>query len=350
MDSTFDLLTLALLPGGPASDRRRCGRGVAVSELLARPAEHPDLISEAARRALADGTARRAAEAELARARRMGFAVVGRDEPVYPRLLREIFDPPPVLYVQGRLAPEAGEPSVAIVGARAATPAGAALARSLAAELASAGCTIVSGLARGIDSAAHRGALATGGRSVAVLGSGLDRPYPAENTPLVAQLAERGAVVSEFPLGTEPRPGHFPRRNRILAGWGLGVVVVEAAARSGALITASLALEAGREVMAVPGHPTWPGSAGTNALIRDGARLVRDAADVALELGFEIRPCPGATGPGGLLEVLPVDKPATLEELSERSGRPLADLRVELAELELAARVRRLPGPLFLRN
>jgi DNA processing protein len=224
----------------------------------------------------------------------------------------------------------------------------------LAADLARAGVTVVSGFARGVDTAAHLGALEAEGRTVAVLGSGLERVYPPENAALVSRVAERGAVVSELPLSAGPMPGHFPRRNRIIAGWGRGVVVIEAGAKSGALITASLALESGREVMAVPGHPSSPGATGTNALIRDGARLVRDACDVALELGVEFRPALApqqASAPASsLLAALQVDRPATLEELAERSGRAVPELLAELTELELLDKVRRLPGPQFLRS
>lgn len=354
VDATFDLLTLALLPGvGPRTAAAlRAQR--ALAEVLADPDPHSDLLSEPARRRLRSGDARRAAEAELQRARAAGVAIVGRDEPSYPRLLREIFDPPAVLYVKGSLVAEEGGLSVALVGARAATPSATSFARSLAADLARAGVTVVSGFARGVDTAAHLGALEAEGRTVAVLGSGLERVYPPENAALVSRVAERGAVVSELPLSAGPMPGHFPRRNRIIAGWGRGVVVIEAGAKSGALITASLALESGREVMAVPGHPSSPGATGTNALIRDGARLVRDACDVALELGVEFRPALApqqASAPASsLLAALQVDRPATLEELAERSGRAVPELLAELTELELLDKVRRLPGPQFLRS
>lgn len=351
VDSTLDLLTLSLLPGVPLRTARALRTRGPLARVLARPEAHGDLLSEPALRRLRNGEARRAAETEADRARRAVVSIVGSDEPTYPRLLREIFDPPLVLYVKGSLASE--ELAVAIVGARAATAAGSALSSAIARELARAGLTIVSGFARGIDTAAHRGALEAGGRTVAVLGSGLDRVYPAENASLVSRVAERGAVVSELPMDCGPKPGNFPRRNRIIAGWGHGVVVVEAGQKSGALITAALALEAGREVMAVPGHPTVAGAAGTNALIRDGARLVRNAEDVTLELGLEPPPKPAAdreTGGSGLLAALRVDKPATLEELAERSGRSLPELLAELTELELAHRVRRLPGSLYVRS
>jgi DNA processing protein len=219
----------------------------------------------------------------------------------------------------------------------------------MARDLAAAGATVVSGLARGVDTAAHLGALEGGGRTLAVLGSSIDRLYPAENQKLAARIARQGAVVSEFPLATDPRPSHFPRRNRVIAGLSLGVVVVEAAEKSGALITARLALDEGREVMAVPGHPSFPGARGSNQLLRDGAALVRDAADVAAELGLELRAV-APHGPGvGLLGALPPDVPLALEEISARSGLELSELLAQLSRLELEARVKRLPGPLYLR-
>jgi len=239
--------------------------------------------------------------------------------------------------------------SVAVVGSRAATPAAGARARALAAELAGAGLTIVSGLARGIDTAAHEGALAAKGRTVAVLGSGLDRIYPDENRELGRAIAAEGAVVSEFPLGTRPHPGFFPRRNRIIAGWGRAVVVVEASAKSGALITARCALEEGRDVMAVPGTPGLENAEGTNALIRDGAALVRHAVDVLSELGLAVAaPRPEVGDP--LVRLLASDRPVGLDELQAKTGWPAPELLRRLSELELADAVRRLPGPTFVRS
>lgn len=348
-DDRFDLLTFALLRDvGPRRLRELRSRGT-IAAALAEPQHHIDLIGVEAVRQLRSGDARRCAESESRKAAQLGIDIVGHDDSCYPNYLREIYDPPPVLYVRGALDAEEGERSVAIVGARAAHPAGLALARALGRDLAAAGATVVSGLARGIDTEAHRGALIAEGRTVAVVGAGLDCIYPRENAPLAHQIAERGAIVSELPFGVGPAPHNFPRRNRIIAGWVRGVVVVEAAAKSGSLITARLALESGREVMAVPGHPSSPGSLGTNALIRDGARLVRDAQDIALELGFTA-PRPADSAGLGLLSALRVDKPATLEEIAASSGRALAELLPELLELELQRKVRRLPGALYVRN
>jgi DNA processing protein len=352
LDSTFDLLTVALLPGVSARTVRQLSdRGLASA--CAQPADHADLLSSQARTRLESGQARQDAEAQLAAAARLGVRLVGRDEADYPGHLREIYDPPPVLWVQGTLVGDEGPRSLAIVGSRACTPGGAAVARTMAAELAAAGATIVSGLARGIDTAAHQGALDADGRSVAVLGSGLDCLYPRENTVLARALTSRGAVVSEFPLGTQARPHHFPLRNRLLAGWGCAVVVVEAAARSGALISARLALEEGRDVLAVPGPPAAPHAEGTNALLRDGARLVRSAADVASDLGWpELRPVDAtrrAPGRDALLEALRPDAPASLDELGFRLGWPTPELLARLSALELESKIRRLPGALYVR-
>jgi DNA processing protein len=240
---------------------------------------------------------------------------------------------------------------VAVVGSRKATAAGRALARGLGRDLARAGLTVVSGLARGIDTAAHEGVLESGGRTVAVLGSGLDRLYPPENARLAARVAEAGALVSEFPLGTPPLPGHFPRRNRVIAGWGRTVVVAEAAEKSGALGTARSALDEGRDVLAVPGHPSEATFAGTNALIRDGAVLVRGAADVLAEMGCSPADVAieDATDDDVLL-ALKRDVPTSLEELRARSGREVPELLRRLSLLEVGDRVRRLPGPLYVRN
>jgi DNA processing protein len=346
-----ELLTVALLPDlGPRCARELLKRGP-VGGVLAHPEDHADLLSEPARRQLVSGAAARRAEEEVARAARSGLSLLGLGDPGYPGYLARIFDPPLVLYVRGRLEPEEGATSLAVVGSRAASPPGRALARRMARDLAAGGISIVSGLARGIDSAAHQGALEGGGRTIAVLGCGLDRVYPPENAKLATDVAASGAVVSEFPLGTPPLPGHFPRRNRLIAGLGRGVVVVEAAARSGALGTVRCALDEGREVMAVPGHPTSPGSEGVNALIRDGATLVRGASDVATELGFTLaRRDPPAVEGQGLLELLRPGAPLSLEALRDRSGMAVPELLARLGALELLDRVERLPGPLFVRT
>ncbi len=234
-------------------------------------------------------------DSELALAHRHDVTLIAESQPAYPRLLREIHDPPPVLFVRGALEPQDGL-ALAIVGSRHATRYGIAQAEGLARELANAGMTVVSGLARGVDAAAHRGALAAGGRTVAVVAGGLLQIYPSEHRGLADRVCEQGAVVSESPLTARPSARVFPQRNRIISGLCLGVCVVEAADRSGALITAHHAMEQGREVFAVPGRIDSRQSRGPNRLIRDGARLVRSAQDVLDELGPLAEPTPRGDG------------------------------------------------------
>jgi DNA processing protein len=248
---------------------------------------------------------------------------------VLPQLLRSIHDPPVGLFVRGAAPLDTLErAAVAIVGARACSGYGASVARSLAREAAAVGLVVVSGLARGVDSEAHRGALDAGGTTVAVLGCGIDRDYPAAHADLARRIAETGLIVSEYAPGVEPAPWRFPARNRIVAGLAGATVVVEARERSGALITADLALEEGREVFAVPGEITSPLSAGTNALLKLGAAPLTSAADLGID------PIP-PTADSPLLEHLP----ATADELVRRTGRNAADIARELVELELSGRV-----------
>ena len=277
-------------------------------------------------------------------------------DPRYPALLAAI-PSPPELDVRGALEP--GDAlAIAIVGARQATAYGLEVAESLAAELAARGVTVVSGLARGIDTAAHRGALAAGGRTIAVLGSGIERLYPPENGALAEQILAHGAVVSQFPRTAEPLNYHFPARNRTLAGLALGVVVVEAAERSGALITAGLAGELGRDVFAVPGRITSPASRGANGLLRDGARLVGHWSDIVAELSEPWRRMVAGAGaeretraplaPGSdearMLELLSVDDPQHIERLIARVNLDAARAGAALTTLELTGWVRQLAG------
>ena len=256
-----------------------------------------------------------------------------RFTPDLPLLLRSIHDPPVGVFMRGAAALELlARPAVAIVGARACSGYGAAVARSVARELAAAGLVVVSGLARGVDGEAHRGALDAGGATVAVLGCGIDRDYPAAHADLARRIAGSGLIVSEYAPGVEPAPWRFPARNRIVAGLCAATVVVEARERSGALITADLALEEGREVFAVPGEITSALSTGTNGLLRLGATPLTSAADVLESFGIE--PPVSDTG-GPLLELLP----ATADELVRATGRAAAEIARELVELELAGRV-----------
>jgi DNA processing protein len=277
-------------------------------------------------------------------------------DPRYPALLASI-PAPPELDVRGALEP--GDAlAIAIVGARQATAYGIEVAETLAADLAARGVTIVSGLARGIDTAAHRGALGAGGRTLAVLGHGIAHVYPPENRALADAIAARGALLSQFPASLGPLPYHFPARNRTLAGLALGVVVVEAAERSGALITAGLAGDLGREVFAVPGRITSAASRGTNGLIRDGARLVQHWTDIVAELGESwrrmiegaptsadeaARPAPGSDE-ARMLELLSVDEAQHIERLIARADVDAARAGTALIGLELAGWARQLAG------
>jgi len=260
----------------------------------------------------------------------------------FPPLLRAIPDPPPVLWLRGEAPSELlARPSVAIVGARACSSYGRSVARTLGRELAAAGLVVVSGMARGIDGEAHRGALDAGGVTIAVLGCGIDRDYPAAHRELAGRIVERGLIVSEYEPGIEPAPWRFPARNRIIAGLCQATVVVEARERSGALITADFALEDGREVMAVPGEITSAVSAGSNALLRLGATPVTAAADVLEAYGIELAAEPSEP-PGGLSGILLAhlaESPASIDELARASGLASGEVAAALIELELAGRI-----------
>jgi DNA processing protein len=262
-----------------------------------------------------------------------GFRFLARPAASFPALLRSIHDPPPGLFLRG--SGDEGllsRPAVAIVGARACSGYGASVARMLGRELAAAGLVVVSGLARGVDAEAHRGALDAGGTTAAVLGCGIDRDYPAAHAQLAKRVAEAGLLVSEYAPGVEPAPWRFPARNRIVSGLCAAAVVVEARERSGALITADFALEEGREVYAVPGEIGASLSAGTNGLLKLGASPLTTAADVLSSFGLEAAPASGAAGGDALLDLLP----ATADELVQRTGMPAAEVARALVELELA--------------
>ena len=280
--------------------------------------------------------------------------VVTLGDAAYPPLLLQSADPPLLLYVQGR-ASLLTAPSLAVVGSRNPTAQGADNARAFARQLGLDGMVVVSGLALGIDGAAHEGALAGPAGTVAVVGTGLDRVYPARHRDLAQRIGEAGVLVSEYAPGTPALPPNFPQRNRIIAGLSLGTLVVEAALRSGSLITARLAAEAGREVFAVPGSIHSPQSKGCHALIKQGAKLVESAADIVEELRGQRSLPPGAaalpeapaTHP--LLDALGND-PVTLDALLARTGLPTPELSARLLELELDGHVARLPGGLYQRR
>jgi DNA processing protein len=269
----------------------------------------------------------------------------------YPQALLNIPDPPLLLYVKGRVD-LLNQAALAIVGSRSATPQGIHNAEAFAKSLSDAGLCIISGLAHGIDAAAHRGALRGQGSSIAVVGTGLDKVYPASNRDLAHALAQHGALISEFPLGTPPLAANFPRRNRLISGMSLGCLVVEASFQSGSLITARLALEQGREVFSIPGSIHAPQSKGCHALLKQGAKLVETAQDILEELGGQRVSPAQRSGPEGpdsaLLEHLGFD-PVDTDTLSVRCGLTVAELSAMLLTLELDGRISVLPGGLYQR-
>ncbi len=289
-------------------------------------------------------------DAALRRVRAAGVTVYTWDSPDYPRSLRNIAQPPPVLFVHGTIT-EADEWAVALVGTRRPSAYGREAARELAAGLAASGVTVVSGLARGIDAAAHRAALEAGGRTLAVLGSGLDCLYPAEHRDLAAAIARSGAVISDYAFGTQPEAANFPPRNRIISGLSKGVVVVEAGDDSGALITADFALEQGRDVFAVPGNIGQRSSRGPNRLIQQGAKLVQDVNDILEELNLTLvneRQQTRAAIPADQTEAQVLaclsSEPMHIDEVSAQLSLPMSQVSGTLALMELKGLVRQVGG------
>ena len=367
-DSSLSWLALSLTPGIAArlSARllHRFGSPDDVFRASLTELESCNLPAPAAQ-ALFRKEAFKRAEKELAAVQRLGCRLVNWTEPEYPRTLLEIYDPPVLLYVRGN--PQVLNcAAIGIVGTRRPSLYGSQMAERIGRDLAARGLVIVSGMARGIDALAHKGALATpGGRALGVLGTGIDVVYPKENKKLFEQVLERGALVSEFPIGSHPAPENFPVRNRIVAGLPLGVVVVEGAQYSGSLITARLAMEFGREVFGVPGNATQAVSFAPNQLIKQGAKLVTSAEDVIEELPTPIRAAlvqavqPEA-GERNLLvtasltpaerkvyEQLNSEAPVPIDEIVERSGLNSSEVLVTLFELEMKGIVRQLPGKQF---
>ena len=295
-------------------------------------------------------------DAELERAERAGVRLVTREQPSYPRALAQIPGAPPLLYVKGRLE-EVDDWSVAVVGTRSPTTYGREATRRLAGDLAGAGVTIVSGLAIGVDTVAHHAALAAGGRTIAVLASGLDQVYPERNRALAEQIVASGALISEFPIGTRPIPQLFPVRNRIISGLALATLVTEGGVQSGALITVRNALEQGRDVFAVPGPIFSPKSEGPNQLIRDGAGLVMSAQDIleALNLSAaaaqqEVQAAlPEDPTEAALLELVGYT-PLHVDELRRQSGMPITVVSSTLAILELKGLVRQASAMQYVRS
>jgi len=302
------------------------------------------------------------ARKEADKALENGADIVTFSDPRYPANLRETHDPPPYLYVKGRLV-EGDKVSVAVVGSRKATQYGLQLTKKISGDIAAKGITIVSGGARGIDTEAHKGAIAAGGRTIAVLGCGIDVAYPAENASLFKAVAASGAVVTEYPMGTPPDAANFPQRNRIISGISMGVVVMEAANDSGSLITASCSLDQGREVYAVPGNVASPTSRGTNSLIKKGAKLVEGPEDILVDLfpymkgylreldlyrkperEFDFGPDEKA-----LLELISLE-PAHIDALAEKTGVPVSKALSMLLGMELKGAIRQVAGMNFIRE
>jgi DNA processing protein len=306
-------------------------------------------------------------DAELQRIEKGNVRVVTCDDPEYPKNLREIYDPPLVLYVKGTLK-EGEALAIGVVGSRRTTLYGQDMARKLAFQLARLGVTVVSGLARGIDTAVHNGALQAKGRTVAVIGCGIDVVYPAENKKLADEIAEKGgAVVTEFPFGVKPDKQNFPMRNRIISGWSMGVVVVEANVKSGALITAGQAAEQGRQVFAVPGRADSILSRGTNKLIKDGAKLTEDVEDILSEFEYLLpkqsveTAATDAAGRGAkpVLKFSEIEEKVIaqmsreetgIDDIIRSSGLTSAAVSATLLGLEMKRVVRQLPGKLYVRN
>ena len=373
---TLQWLALSLTPGlGPAKARRLVefmGSIEAVFRASLTELEATGIQTVSAQ-SLGTGRSIELAHDELTRATAAGVQVVGLEEPAYPGQLKQIYDPPLVLFVRGDPAVVA-QPGVAVVGTRHPTPYGTGMAERLSCDLAARGLVIFSGLARGVDTAGHRGAIAGKGKTVAVLGTGVDVIYPKENTRLTEQIiAQGGALISEFPLGTFAAPQNFPIRNRIISGISIGVLVVEAAEYSGTRITSRCALEQNRDVFAVPGNVTNKNSWGPNTLIKQGAKLVATWEDVWEELPAAVRlalePAPGNESQAGqtaslfeddkllspherkILTLLKADEATQIDEIVERLEPDLSSSEIfaALFELELAGKIRQLPGKNFVK-
>jgi DNA processing protein len=306
------------------------------------------------------GPSENAVKRELSLLEKVGGKIVTLKDDAYPKHLKDIYDPPPLLYVRGELRGE-DELAIAIVGSRKTSPYGRWFTEKIGQDLACHGVTIVSGMARGIDSVAHKGALQGGGRTIAVLGCGIDVIYPSENRDLFYQIVEHGAVLSEFPMGSPPEGGHFPKRNRIISGLSIGVVIVQASTGSGSLITAGYALEQGREVFAVPGNVGAEGSRGTNQLIKEGAKLVESSEDILEEILPQWRregetvqkaepPGPDLTEEEKVLYELLGETPYHIDAIIRESRLDPGKVSSLLLNLELKGLISQWPGKCFSRK
>jgi len=374
-EPALEWLALWLTPGlGPTRARRvveHLGSAAAVFRASLTELEATGILASSAQ-SLATGKSMELAREEMARATAAGVEIVTIDDACYPQQLKQIYDPPLVLYVRGQVE-VISQPGIALVGTRHPTPYGSGMAERLACDLAAHGLVIISGMARGVDTAGHRGAIAAKGKTVAVFGTGIDVIYPKENSRLSEQiLALGGALISEFPIGTSAFPQNFPIRNRIISGMSVGVLVVEAAEYSGTRITARCALEQNRDVFAVPGNVTNKNSWGPNTLIKQGAKLVATWEDVWEELPTEVRllltPATPESQPEGtaslfgeegelaphekkIFALLKADESTHIDEIVERLEPELSSSEIfaALFELELAGKVRQLPGKNFVK-
>jgi DNA processing protein len=370
IDASLDWLSLAMTPGlgsrltGKLLREFGSPEGIFRASLTELEACH---LPSAPAQAIHSRRARKDAEEEIAQIRKLGCLLLNWDEPEYPQRLLEIYDPPPLLYVRGDPS-VLNRHSISMVGTRRPTPYGNQVAERLGRELAERGLTIVSGMARGIDSSSHQGACrATHGATVGVLGTGVDVIYPKENRKLFAEVEKRGALISEFPLGSHPAPENFPVRNRVVAGISLGVVVVQGAQYSGSLITARLGMEFGREVYGIPGNVTADVSFAPNQLIKQGAKLVTSWEDVVEELPTEVRaelfPVEATTRAEraslyaealspqekNIFGLLGVDEAVHVDELVEKSELTSSEVLAALCEMEMKGIVRQMPGKQFVK-
>ena len=353
-EDTKGILALSLVKGmGPVAFKRLLETLGSVSNILS--ASHGE-FSKAGRIGvryldLKDASIFEKADREIERARKAGVRIMSCRDEDYPSALREIYDPPVVLYVWGHL-PSDEQVKVAVVGSRMASFYGQKMARMIARDLAAAGAAVVSGLALGIDTAAHEGALSAGGVTLAVLGGGINKLYPSENRKMADTIVRKGAILSEYPLEMDPRPGYFPVRNRIISGLSCAVCVVEARQKSGALITADAALEQGKDVFAVPGNADSSRSGGTNGLLRQGAKWATCAGDILEELGIKkpvSTPDHSLSGEEKTIFSLLEGEPLHVDQLVESSGIHTRNVISALSVMEIKGLVRQLPGNWYIR-
>jgi DNA processing protein len=363
-EDIFYWLALSLTPGvGSVLFKRLLERFKTPEAVFSAPMKELlriEGLGEKVAREILNGPLEKEVRKELSLLGKLGGGIVTLKDDGYPKRLRDIYDPPALLYVRGELRRE-DTLAIAIVGSRKTSPYGRWITEKIGQDLARHGVTVVSGMARGIDSVAHMGALQGGGRTIAVLGCGVDVIYPSENRNLFNQIIEHGAVLSEFPMGSPPEGGHFPRRNRIISGLSVGVVIVQAGSKSGSLITANYALEQGREVFAIPGNVGAQGSRGTNQLIKEGAKLVESSEDILEEMLPQWRreeeipaipgsPVPDLTEEEKILYNLLGEAPIHIDTLIRESQLDPGKVSSLLLHLELKGLISQWPGKCFTKK